>query len=284
MAKAVQLSALAQISPLSFSFGRHAVRIVVRDGEPWFVASDIAAALGYRDAANAGRILSEHQRGTQIVSTQSGDQSMTVINESGLYRLVLRSRKPEAEKFSDWVTGEVLPSIRKTGTYSVPYAVANSDTLSAAQQTELRTLIQGAAERLPHSARAAFTIAAWSKLKAHFKTDYRHIPTAQYGDALNLLARHIAQALAAPQPSLPLEHCPECANCARLSSPVYSLPNIWAHLTSPGSYLFDKQTLSAIATDCINKLAGKPFPDYLGFNNHTHYEGQVRTDLSGRNS
>lgn len=102
-----------------FNFGAHAVRVVLRDGEPWFVAADVADALGYRDAANAGRILADHQKGTHTMSTHGGEQRVIVVNESGLYRLVLRSRKPEAEKFSDWVTGEVLPAIRKTGGYSV---------------------------------------------------------------------------------------------------------------------------------------------------------------------
>ena len=121
--------ALAQTTPSTFSFGTHAIRIIARDGEPWFVASDVAAALGYRDAANAGRILSDRQKAdTQIVSTSSNGaeqaRAVTIINESGLYRLVLRSRKPEAAKFSDWVTGEVLPSIRKTGGYAKPTADA----------------------------------------------------------------------------------------------------------------------------------------------------------------
>ena len=112
------LGTSAQITP--FNFGTHAMRVVMRDGEPWFVASDVADALGYRDAANAGRILADHQKGTHSMSTPGGEQRVTIINESGLYRLVLRSRKPEAEKFSDWVTGEVLPSIRKTGSYGQP--------------------------------------------------------------------------------------------------------------------------------------------------------------------
>lgn len=119
--------ASAQITP--FNFGAHAVRVIVRDGEPWFVAADVAEALGYRDAANAGRILADHQKAdTQIASTSLNGieqtRRVTIINESGLYRLVLRSRKPEAEKFSDWVTGEVLPSIRKTGGYAKPTADA----------------------------------------------------------------------------------------------------------------------------------------------------------------
>lgn len=112
--------ASAQSTPSVFNFGAHAVRIVVRDGEPWFVATDVAAALGYLTAKDAARNLSEHQKGGHILPTPGGDQRVTIINESGLYRLVLRSRKPEAEKFSDWVTGEVLPSIRKTGRYEKP--------------------------------------------------------------------------------------------------------------------------------------------------------------------
>lgn len=110
------------LNPSVFNFANHPVRVVTVDGAPWFVASDVAEALGYRDAANAGRILADHQKAdTQIVSTSPDGteqrRSVTIINESGLYRLVLRSRKPEAERFSDWVTGEVLPAIRKTGRY-----------------------------------------------------------------------------------------------------------------------------------------------------------------------
>jgi hypothetical protein len=113
----------AQITP--FSFGTHAVRIVVINGEPWFVTADVAKALGYRDAHNAGRILADHQRATHQMSTPGGVQEVSIVNESGMYRLVLRSRKAEALPFSDWVTSEVLPSIRKTGAYSTaPAAVA----------------------------------------------------------------------------------------------------------------------------------------------------------------
>lgn len=112
------LGTSAQITP--FNFGTHSVRVVMRDGEPWFVASDVADALGYLTAKDAARNLGEHQKGGHILPTPGGEQRVTIINDSGLYRLVLRSRKPEAEKFSDWVTGEVLPSIRKTGGYGQP--------------------------------------------------------------------------------------------------------------------------------------------------------------------
>ncbi len=106
--------------PTPFNFDTHAVRVVLRDGEPWFVASDVCIALGYRDAEKGTRHLGIHQKSSSSIRTPGGEQRVTIINESGLYRLVLRSRKPEAEKFSDWVTGEVLPAIRKTGGYAKP--------------------------------------------------------------------------------------------------------------------------------------------------------------------
>lgn len=124
-----QLALAAEAAVVTpFQFHTHTVRVVTRDGEPWFVAADVADALGYASAKDAARNLSESQKGRQIVPTLSadaagrggGDQTVTIVNESGLYRLVLRSRKPEAIAFSDWVTGEVLPSIRKTGSYGKP--------------------------------------------------------------------------------------------------------------------------------------------------------------------
>lgn len=118
----------ATFAASTFNFGAHAVRIIVRNGEPWFVAKDVCEALGYRDAEKGTRNLSTHQKADTHISGISSNgveqvRRVTIINESGLYKLVLRSRKPEAEEFSDWVTGEVLPSIRKTGMYAKPAAL-----------------------------------------------------------------------------------------------------------------------------------------------------------------
>lgn len=104
---------------IPFIFDTLPVRAVLRDGEPWFVAADVAAVLEYRDAPNMTRNLDDDEKGTQIVSTLRGAQEMTVISESGLYAAILKSRKPEAQRFRRWVTGEVLPSIRKTGSYQM---------------------------------------------------------------------------------------------------------------------------------------------------------------------
>lgn len=100
-------------------FGK--IRALLIDGEPWFVGKDIAVALGYKDHKNALKqhVDDEDKRGWQITTPRGGTQTMTIINESGLYSLILSSKLPSAKKFKRWVTGEVLPSIRKTGSYSV---------------------------------------------------------------------------------------------------------------------------------------------------------------------
>lgn len=96
--------------PEIFNFHGAEVRVLMKDGEPWFVAKDISGILGYRDAANLVRRLDEDEKDTQKTSTPSGKQEMTIINESGLYNAVLGSTKPNAREFRKWVTGEVLPS------------------------------------------------------------------------------------------------------------------------------------------------------------------------------
>ena len=100
-------------------FEGHAVRVVMIKDQPWWILSDVARVLGYRDAGNAGRPLREKEKGTHQMSTLGGDQSFVVISEAGLYRLIMKSERPEAERFQDWVCEEVLPAIRRTGAYSL---------------------------------------------------------------------------------------------------------------------------------------------------------------------
>lgn len=96
------------------------VRTTVIDGEPWLVGKDVAAALGYKDTVNALKthVDSDDAMGWQIATPSRGTQEVKVINESGFYSLVLSSKLPTAKKFKRWVTSEVLPTIRKTGSYS----------------------------------------------------------------------------------------------------------------------------------------------------------------------
>lgn len=97
-----------------------AVRSLTMDGNPWFVGKDVASALGYRDSVNAlkAHVDVEDKRGWQI-TTPKGQQQATIINESGLYSLILSSKLPDAKKFKRWVTSEVLPAIRKTGRFAM---------------------------------------------------------------------------------------------------------------------------------------------------------------------
>lgn len=94
------------------------VRWLLVDGEPWFVAADVAVILGYRMASDATRRLDEDEKGTRSVRTPGGEQTVSVVNEPGLYSLVLGSKLPDAKRFKRWMTHEVLPSIRKTGSYA----------------------------------------------------------------------------------------------------------------------------------------------------------------------
>ena len=92
------------------------MRVIEQDGEPWFVAKDVADALGYARARDA---ISDHCKGAvkRRILTAGGEQEATVIPERDLYRLVMRSRLPSAEKFEEWVVATVLPSVRKHGGY-----------------------------------------------------------------------------------------------------------------------------------------------------------------------
>ena len=100
-----------------FDFQGHEVRVLVDDGEPRWVASDVAKVLGYAAAKDMTRMLDADEKGRQIVPTLGGEQEMTVITEAGLYACILKSRVPAAREFKRWVTHEVLPSIRKRGGY-----------------------------------------------------------------------------------------------------------------------------------------------------------------------
>nr|DAO66800.1 MAG TPA: repressor domain protein [Caudoviricetes sp.] len=116
----------------SKEFGQ--IRTVEIDGEPYFVGKDVANVLGYADTKNAlkAHVDEEDKRGWQI-TTPGGEQSMTTINESGLYSLILSSKLPTAKKFKRWITSEVLPAIRKHGAYMTPEtleeAILNPDYL-----------------------------------------------------------------------------------------------------------------------------------------------------------
>lgn len=109
---------------LTFDFDERAVRVIQRDGNPWWVAADVAAILGYDHTPHMLRILDDDEKGVHIVdplysgnTPSGGAQTMTIISESGLFAAILKSRKPEARAFRRWVTGTVLPALRRTGRF-----------------------------------------------------------------------------------------------------------------------------------------------------------------------
>lgn len=117
----------------AFEFSGNNVRTVLKNDEVWFVAKDICDVLEinkYRDAVSR---LDEEERGSVVVDTLGGKQETAAINESGLYSLIFKSRKPEAKQFKRWVTHEVIPAIRKHGGYLTPQkveeALINPDTI-----------------------------------------------------------------------------------------------------------------------------------------------------------
>lgn len=120
------------------------IRTTEIEGEPWFVGKDVASVLGY---TNPRKALADHvdadDKGVTKRDTLGGAQEMTVINESGLYALVLSSKLPGAKQFKRWVTSEVLPSIRKTGSYALPkdYPAALR-ALADAEEAKLRLLAE----------------------------------------------------------------------------------------------------------------------------------------------
>lgn len=109
------------------------VRVITKDGEPWFVAKDIANILGYSSSRKAiyDHVYTE-DKGVTKCDTLGGSQELTTINESGLYSLIFGSKMESAAKFKRWVTSDVLPSIRKHGMYATDELINNPDLLIAA--------------------------------------------------------------------------------------------------------------------------------------------------------
>lgn len=99
-------------------FDGEEIRMVHINGETWWVLADLARVLGYRDATAASHLLREKHKGTHFFGTPGGTHAVVTVSEPGLYRLMMRSNKPEAERFQDWITEDVLPSIRKYGFYT----------------------------------------------------------------------------------------------------------------------------------------------------------------------
>lgn len=121
-----------------FTFHSNEIRTVRIDAEPWWIARDVCTVLEIRNVADAMSSLDEDEKGVATTDTPGGAQQMAIINEPGLYSLILRSRKPQAKAFKRWITHEVIPAIRKTGRYDVSQNQPN--TIAMTPDEERRAL------------------------------------------------------------------------------------------------------------------------------------------------
>lgn len=103
------------------------IRVLTRNGDPWFVLTDVCVVLGLVNSSDVSARLDDDEKGVATIDTPGGPQEVTVISEPGLYNVTRTSRKSEAKRFRRWIDHEVLPSIRKTGSYGVP--ASTQDTL-----------------------------------------------------------------------------------------------------------------------------------------------------------
>ncbi|WP_280448395.1 phage antirepressor KilAC domain-containing protein [Nocardia brasiliensis] len=113
-----------------FTYEGATVRTVMIDGEPWFVLADLCAVLDVRNGRDVAARLADDQKGVGQIDTPGGRQQMTIVNESGMYEVVIRSDKPGAVTFRRWITAEVLPAIRKTGGYSSQPALSPAEQMA----------------------------------------------------------------------------------------------------------------------------------------------------------
>lgn len=163
---------------IPFTYGDAQVRVVQIDDEPWFVLSDLCKVLGISNVGNVTARLDE--AGVRQADIRSGGQmrSVTIVNEPGMYEVVIRSDKSEAVTFRRWITGEVLPQIRKTGSYGVAKELTGPE-LMAKALIEANTTMQAQQERIAQLEPSA---AAWTHL-SDSSGDY------SVGDAAKVLSR-----------------------------------------------------------------------------------------------
>lgn len=173
------------ISPAVFNFQESfQLRIIPIDGDPWFVAADLAVILEYRDANKVTRIVEADEKGSHNVGTLGGQQSLSILSEPGLYRVLSVSRSNRAKPFQRWLFHEVLPAIRKTGKYEQPQVA--EEYITHAQYHELKHLVYliGNSFHYRHAAQWA----AWATLrKKLFAESAAKIPVSRYEEARALL-------------------------------------------------------------------------------------------------
>lgn len=181
-------------SLIPFSFETHSVRVVMIDGNPWFVGKDICDVLRY---ANASDAINQHCKGVAKrypLQTPGGLQEVRIINEPDTFRLIVGSTLPEAERFEAWLFEEVLPAIHKTGRYEAP-AAAESPGLTSEQWAVISRLTSDIANACKFSGKAGFAVGARLRfqfgLRSVSELRQEHFEEAKADlEGLQVLAKH----------------------------------------------------------------------------------------------
>lgn len=214
---------------VAFNYEEQQVRTIEKNSEPWFVGKDVADILGYTDTAQAVRKhIDDEDKGVVEMTTPGGKQNMVIINESGLYSLILSSKLPTAKKFKRWVTSEVLPSLRKTGEYKI----------TPAQQNRLDIM-----ERNSRAREASL----WLRISAQVKSDtYRQV-CASYASTV-LAGREVIPLPPSPQHHYSATEIGEMLGVSKQS--IGNLANKHGMKTSEyGAWYHDKSPYSSKEVD-----------------------------------
>lgn len=199
-----------------FNYRDTPLRTVERDGDLWWVLKDVCGVLGIVKHTSVAARLDDDEKGACLMGTPSGEQNMIIINEPGLYSVILRSDKPEAKDFKRWVTHEVLPSIRRTGSYAMTAPMSPAQLIAAQAQllVEMEQKVQAVQDQ---------TLALQAKVDTAIKAFARPAEDHWRGDmdrAVKELCADIGWSLPKLQGKLYAE-LEEKANCninARLSA------------------------------------------------------------------
>lgn len=179
---------------IPFNFGKQQVRTLLINDQPWFVATDVCESLAIVNTARALSRLDEDERGIHSMNTLGGAQNLSVVNESGLYSLILTSRKAEAKIFKKWVTAEVLPTIRKHGRYEDTTGKMNTlvgQTIGTDGFHMLGAVVKGKVSSLSAPIQRRATAKIWSQTHAAFGVrSAADIPADQLDAARNFIAAY----------------------------------------------------------------------------------------------
>lgn len=192
-------TAVSNVIP--FNFGRQQVRTLLVNDQPWFVAADVCASLAIGNVSLAvnGRAdresdgLDEDEKGIATVNTPSGAQEMLVVNESGLYALIFKSRKSEAKQFKKWVTAEVLPTIRKHGRYEDQGKMTTlmDELIGMSELSVIKGLIRDKSKAVPADQRQGFQLTMHNRLHTRFNVPRTElIPAGQFDQACNFIGSY----------------------------------------------------------------------------------------------